>query len=495
MRAGGTNVNASLAARTLFALTLVVTAVWLSHPAPRASAADLLINGSMVPLGGAHTYDNVYITNGGQLVVTSSLNLTITGSLVIDATSRIDARTGPAGGVSAGALAQGTGAGGPGGATMNSSSTGGGGAGGSHGGLGGLGGTGAGPSGGSAGIPGPIDGSQANTPHQPGSGGGGGGRGVAGIGGAGGRGGEAVVIVAASVQIDGAIDARGMTGATQRLPAVVAAAEAAARSSSTPRRSRGPDCCWQTVVTAAQAASADVPEPAAVVEQAGASSCTSAVRLPLACPSRRRAGLEGPVARAAPAVVRRATPVPCTATRASTSTATRSASPMSPQRSTRRPPTPTRTWTTAPPSRTPRNSTTTATTSTTARRTRRASTTRRIPTLTRSGDECDTDDDNDGRTDADRSLRRWLRGLRHSTPLLRDTDGDRFLDNAECAVATDPYIKRPRSLLLTDCGAVGDADGDKISNRASNSVSTTPTPPRPTRTATSHSTAQRTVAR
>ena len=48
--------------------------------------------------------------------------------------------------------------------------------------------------------------------------------------------------------------------------------------------------------------------------------------------------------------------------------------------------------------------------------------------------------------------------------LLGDTDGDRFLDGVECALGTDPSnaLSKP---LLTACGAAGDFDGDKISNR------------------------------
>ncbi|MBI5288504.1 MAG: hypothetical protein HY873_05985, partial [Chloroflexi bacterium] len=52
------------------------------------------------------------------------------------------------------------------------------------------------------------------------------------------------------------------------------------------------------------------------------------------------------------------------------------------------------------------------------------------------GDACDNDDDNDGILDVNEAA-----GCNGSGPLLatnRDTDGDRFLDGAECAIGTNP---------------------------------------------------------
>ena len=52
------------------------------------------------------------------------------------------------------------------------------------------------------------------------------------------------------------------------------------------------------------------------------------------------------------------------------------------------------------------------------------------------GDACDTDDDNDGLTDAAEAV--GCNGSGPLNPLVRDTDGDRFLDGAECARAANP---------------------------------------------------------
>jgi hypothetical protein len=85
------------------------------------------------------------------------------------------------------------------------------------------------------------------------------------------------------------------------------------------------------------------------------------------------------------------------------------------------------------------------------------------PNSDAAGDACDADDDNDGITDADEAS-----GVTCSSvvtdPLLRDTDGDRFLDSAECLLGTDPTAAGSKP-LVADCGPVGDADGDKISDR------------------------------
>lgn len=88
------------------------------------------------------------------------------------------------------------------------------------------------------------------------------------------------------------------------------------------------------------------------------------------------------------------------------------------------------------------------------------------------GDACDTDKDNDGLSDGVEG------GLPYApcptasgptNPLLFDTDGDRFHDGAECDLGTDPLsaASKPGSNPggTAACGASGDADGDKISNR------------------------------
>lgn len=79
------------------------------------------------------------------------------------------------------------------------------------------------------------------------------------------------------------------------------------------------------------------------------------------------------------------------------------------------------------------------------------------------GDVCDTDDDNDGLSDAEELTGAACAG--HITdPLVRETDGDLFLDGAECGLGTDPTNAASKP-LLSDCGPTGDSDGDKIMDR------------------------------
>ncbi len=84
------------------------------------------------------------------------------------------------------------------------------------------------------------------------------------------------------------------------------------------------------------------------------------------------------------------------------------------------------------------------------------------------GDGCgDTDDDNDGLSDADELS---LPGpacppaTAATNPLRRDTDGDRFLDAIECTLGTNPsdVLSKP---AVTACGPTGDGDADKIATR------------------------------
>jgi hypothetical protein len=79
------------------------------------------------------------------------------------------------------------------------------------------------------------------------------------------------------------------------------------------------------------------------------------------------------------------------------------------------------------------------------------------------GDACDDDDDNDGRPDFDETTGAGC-GSAFTNPLLRDTDGDRFLDGAECLLASNPASSASTPALAI-CGAAGDADGDKIATR------------------------------
>jgi len=79
------------------------------------------------------------------------------------------------------------------------------------------------------------------------------------------------------------------------------------------------------------------------------------------------------------------------------------------------------------------------------------------------GDACDPDDDNDGLTDADEQTGAACAG--HITdPLLGDTDGDRVLDGAECALSTDPTSAASKPSAAA-CGTATDTDGDRLSDR------------------------------
>jgi hypothetical protein len=79
------------------------------------------------------------------------------------------------------------------------------------------------------------------------------------------------------------------------------------------------------------------------------------------------------------------------------------------------------------------------------------------------GDACDSDDDNDGLSDVAEGSGAGCAGI-VTMPLLWDTDGDRFLDGAECTLGTDP-TSAASFPAVASCAAAGDADGDKISNR------------------------------
>ncbi|MBI5289827.1 MAG: hypothetical protein HY873_12720, partial [Chloroflexi bacterium] len=80
------------------------------------------------------------------------------------------------------------------------------------------------------------------------------------------------------------------------------------------------------------------------------------------------------------------------------------------------------------------------------------------------GDACDTDDDNDGLSDADEASGAGCSSV-VTDPLLRDTDGDRVLDGAECALGTDPTSAGSKP-TAAQCGSTTDADLDRLSARA-----------------------------
>lgn len=68
------------------------------------------------------------------------------------------------------------------------------------------------------------------------------------------------------------------------------------------------------------------------------------------------------------------------------------------------------------------------------------------------GDVCDIDDDNDGLFDVDENGGPpCLTASGSTNPLSDDSDGDRFLDGAECAIGTDPLDSNNRP-PLSECG-------------------------------------------
>jgi hypothetical protein len=83
-----------------------------------------------------------------------------------------------------------------------------------------------------------------------------------------------------------------------------------------------------------------------------------------------------------------------------------------------------------------------------------------IPASDAPGDACDTDDDNDYLLDTDELSGAACAGIVTST-VLRDTDGDRAIDGAECALGTNPTLTGSAPGLAA-CGAVLDGDGDGI---------------------------------
>jgi hypothetical protein len=86
------------------------------------------------------------------------------------------------------------------------------------------------------------------------------------------------------------------------------------------------------------------------------------------------------------------------------------------------------------------------------------------------GDNCppgspDPDDDGDGVFDSTETLGPPCASASAPTnPLARDSDGDRYLDGAECTLSTDPANSASRPTAAA-CGPATDADGDKIQTR------------------------------
>jgi hypothetical protein len=80
------------------------------------------------------------------------------------------------------------------------------------------------------------------------------------------------------------------------------------------------------------------------------------------------------------------------------------------------------------------------------------------------GDVCDLDDDNDGLSDTTEGFGPCVTTFLPTNPNGSDSDGDRFLDGAECALGTDPAAASSKPSLAA-CGPSSDADGDKIPTR------------------------------
>ncbi len=76
------------------------------------------------------------------------------------------------------------------------------------------------------------------------------------------------------------------------------------------------------------------------------------------------------------------------------------------------------------------------------------------------GDACDADDDNDARTDTDETGGVGCGGA-VTNPLDSDSDGDNYLDGAECAIGTNPNDVSSRP-TQAQCGTTTDVDGDKL---------------------------------
>jgi hypothetical protein len=88
------------------------------------------------------------------------------------------------------------------------------------------------------------------------------------------------------------------------------------------------------------------------------------------------------------------------------------------------------------------------------------------------GDVCDDDDDNDGLLDAQEGGVPPCGSAGGPTlSLVRDTDGDRVVDGAECALGSDPVNASSKPVAGTD------ADGDGLSDAYENAIGSNPNSP------------------
>jgi glucose/arabinose dehydrogenase len=88
------------------------------------------------------------------------------------------------------------------------------------------------------------------------------------------------------------------------------------------------------------------------------------------------------------------------------------------------------------------------------------------------GDICESDDDNDGLSDANEQAGSACGGIVTNT-LIRDTDGDLFLDGAECVLGTNPADSSSKPPAIPP----GDTDGDGLSSIQESFVGTNPSMP------------------
>lgn len=85
------------------------------------------------------------------------------------------------------------------------------------------------------------------------------------------------------------------------------------------------------------------------------------------------------------------------------------------------------------------------------------------PNSDAAGNDCDTDDDNDGLLDTEEDSGAACGGV-ITDRLLRDTDLDRVLDGAECNLGSNPTLSSSKP-TPPQCGTTADDDGDFLSNR------------------------------
>jgi hypothetical protein len=93
---------------------------------------------------------------------------------------------------------------------------------------------------------------------------------------------------------------------------------------------------------------------------------------------------------------------------------------------------------------------------------------RTVPASDTYGDECDSDDDNDGLTDViEASAQPCATASSSISPRLRDSDGDGIIDGAECRFGSDPAL----ASSVPSFGSARDTDGDGIPDQLEADIS------------------------